>query len=158
MNKNEKLVATVTWKWASTFLPTPHRIFKEINDPNKIHSFKTDDGYFTCKINESKGVKVVADNPRCVKCGLKPTHLKVYSNDSKRSYNRHGYSEEFIGKLTNDGCRLEIVSVNENGKTIKFTKDHIIPKARGGGNSYKNLQTMCEPCNTKKGCRMPSNN
>jgi len=29
--------------------------------------------------------------------------------------------------------------------------DHILPVARGGGNERKNLQTLCETCNTSKG-------
>ena len=38
-----------------------------------------------------------------------------------------------------------------NGVEILFTKDHIIPRARGGSNDQRNLQTMCQPCNTSKG-------
>ena len=32
-----------------------------------------------------------------------------------------------------------------------FTKDHIIPKSRGGRDTLDNYQTMCWPCNAKKG-------
>jgi len=39
-----------------------------------------------------------------------------------------------------------------NGQEILMTKDHIIPKAAGGGDSLDNYQTMCCICNMIKGC------
>ena len=36
------------------------------------------------------------------------------------------------------------------------TVDHIIPKERGGGDSWENLITACSPCNLKKGNKTPS--
>ncbi len=37
------------------------------------------------------------------------------------------------------------------GKEILFTKDHIIPKSKGGKDELSNYQTMCLKCNNKKG-------
>lgn len=36
------------------------------------------------------------------------------------------------------------------------TIDHVIPKSRGGDNSYKNLVTACLSCNSKKANRTPA--
>ena len=36
------------------------------------------------------------------------------------------------------------------------TVDHIIPKERGGGDSWENLITACSPCNLKKGNKTPA--
>jgi hypothetical protein len=44
---------------------------------------------------------------------------------------------------------------DENGKFTLFTKDHIIPKSKGGTDDLTNLQTMCSPCNFIKGNKLP---
>jgi 5-methylcytosine-specific restriction endonuclease McrA len=36
-----------------------------------------------------------------------------------------------------------------------LTVDHIIPKSRGGPNTWTNLTTSCTKCNQKKGARTP---
>ena len=33
------------------------------------------------------------------------------------------------------------------------TADHIVPKARGGGDQLKDLAALCRPCNSRKGDR-----
>ena len=38
-----------------------------------------------------------------------------------------------------------------------MTKDHIIPKSKGGKDILDNFQTMCFECNTKKGNKYESN-
>lgn len=41
----------------------------------------------------------------------------------------------------------------ENKKNL--TIDHVIPKSRGGGNSWHNLVTCCNTCNVRKGDKTP---
>jgi CRISPR/Cas system Type II protein with McrA/HNH and RuvC-like nuclease domain len=36
-----------------------------------------------------------------------------------------------------------------------LTIDHVLPKSRGGDNSWTNLVTCCSPCNRKKGDKTP---
>lgn len=45
---------------------------------------------------------------------------------------------------------FNLYAVDEDGQLILMTKDHIVPKSRGGSNSLKNLQTMCTICNGEK--------
>ncbi|WP_245677857.1 HNH endonuclease [Chondromyces crocatus] len=33
--------------------------------------------------------------------------------------------------------------------------DHVIPRSRGGGDSWENLVTACRPCNLRKSWRTP---
>jgi 5-methylcytosine-specific restriction endonuclease McrA len=40
-------------------------------------------------------------------------------------------------------------------KGDELTLDHIIPRSRGGGDSWENLITACMRCNVKKGSRTP---
>lgn len=40
-------------------------------------------------------------------------------------------------------------------KSLPLTVDHIIPKVRGGIDSWENLTTACVICNNKKGNRTP---
>lgn len=37
------------------------------------------------------------------------------------------------------------------GTHKNLTVDHMKPRVHGGSNDYKNLQTMCEGCNRRKG-------
>lgn len=46
---------------------------------------------------------------------------------------------------------LNLYAANENGEEVLMTKDHIIPKAKGGKDCIDNYQTMCVYCNKEKG-------
>ncbi|MEO5952416.1 MAG: HNH endonuclease, partial [Chloroflexia bacterium] len=51
---------------------------------------------------------------------------------------RDNYTCQYCGKRTHD-----------------LTLDHIIPRSRGGPNSWDNLVSACHDCNGKKGQRTP---
>jgi hypothetical protein len=40
------------------------------------------------------------------------------------------------------------------GSKSKLTIDHVIPRSKGGDNSWENLVVACSSCNTKKGDRL----
>jgi len=44
------------------------------------------------------------------------------------------------------------------GSMEALTLDHIVPWSRGGEDTVENLQTMCQPCNSRKGNRLEVSN
>lgn len=56
----------------------------------------------------------------------------------------HRPSKTMIYKRDNNSCQY-------CGSTRNLTIDHIIPKCRGGEDTWENLVVACGPCNTKKG-------
>ena len=70
---------------------------------------------------------------RCVCCGKKGTHFKLCGDESTNRRHFNLYAE--------DGTLM--------------TKDHILPKSKGGLNRVSNMQTMCTDCNSEKGSYCP---
>ena len=71
---------------------------------------------------------------RCACCGRIGTYFKLKA-DSKNIERAH------FNLFSEDGTLM--------------TKDHIIPKSKGGPDCIENFQTMCEECNKKKRDIMP---
>lgn len=46
---------------------------------------------------------------------------------------------------------LNLYGIDDNGQEVLITKDHIIPKSKGGKDVLENYQTMCVRCNKEKG-------
>ena len=42
------------------------------------------------------------------------------------------------------------------GSPSNLTIDHIVPVSKGGKSNFENCTTSCQPCNNKKGNRIPS--
>lgn len=51
-----------------------------------------------------------------------------------------------------DGFRCQYCGCKDDSLTV----DHVMPKSRGGEDTWENLITACKPCNTKKGNRTPA--
>ena len=65
----------------------------------------------------------------CVKCNLEATYFKLETSIGNESPHLNLYSDD----------------------DILFTKDHIIPKSKGGIDNIDNYQVMCTKCNCEKG-------
>ncbi len=53
--------------------------------------------------------------------------------------------------LIRDGFRCAYCGANGN----RLTVDHVIPRSRGGENSFENCVASCRECNTRKGSKTP---
>lgn len=74
----------------------------------------------------TKGIK-------CVCCGIEGKYFAKEKVSRDKSYH------------------LNLYAVDENGKEVLMTKDHILPKSKGGQDHIDNYQTMCVNCNVAKG-------
>lgn len=54
-------------------------------------------------------------------------------------------------RLKDKSYHLNLYGVDDNGQEVLITKDHIIPKSKGGKDELDNYQTMCVRCNKRKG-------
>jgi len=69
----------------------------------------------------------------CKKCGLKGTYFALERHkdvDNKYHFNLYG--------------------ITKYGEEVMLTKDHIVPRSKGGKNNLDNYQTLCVKCNSKK--------
>lgn len=71
----------------------------------------------------------------CVSCGLEAQYFAKERSGSSNIVQWH----------------FNLYGLDENDKEILFTKDHVLPKSKGGKNHVSNFQTMCYKCNSKKG-------
>lgn len=72
--------------------------------------------------------------------------IKLSKNLEKESKRSRTISQEVKDKVWNrDGGKCVICGSNE---LIEF--DHIIPFSRGGANTYRNIQILCQSCNRSK--------
>lgn len=72
---------------------------------------------------------------KCVKCGLQASYYKLEKQAASKLYHFNLYGIK-------------------DGEEVLFTKDHIIPKSKGGKNHLSNYQVMCHICNEEKGDKL----
>ena len=73
----------------------------------------------------------------CCKCGVEGIYFAKERHISGNTKRYH----------------FNLYGVNEAGKEVMLTKDHIVPKSKGGEDTIENYQTMCVTCNRKKGSK-----
>lgn len=73
---------------------------------------------------------------KCMKCGIEGKYFAKEKHLNDKSFH------------------LNLYAIDKNGEEILMTKDHIIPKSKGGADDISNYQTMCEKCNEEKGNKL----
>lgn len=71
---------------------------------------------------------------KCVECGIEGKYFGlergIFDNPTTYHFNLYG--------------------VDEYEQEVLITKDHIVPRSKGGSNKTSNYQTMCSRCNLRK--------
>jgi len=70
-------------------------------------------------------------------------HIKGSFMAKERSLNKHGVP-------TSESYHFNLYAINEAGEEVLMTKDHIIPKSKGGKDELSNYITFCTLCNYEK--------
>lgn len=107
---------------------------KEIKDKN--YGEKEYDGKMVKMYSHRYQLFAMGGGLKCVKCGIEGEYFALESSDpmsGKYHFNLYGHDKE--------------------GKEVLMTKDHKIPKAKGGPDHIDNYQVMCSDCNGKKGIK-----
>lgn len=76
----------------------------------------------------------------CVECGLTGIYFAKETDDMYSKVPRFHFN---------------LYAINADGHEIMMTKDHILPRSRGGADSNENYQPMCTNCNRRKGNKLP---
>jgi len=76
---------------------------------------------------------------QCVKCGIKGRFFAL---------------EKHHINASRDVAHFNLYAFDDRGHEVLMTRDHVIPKSRGGRNFLGNMQPMCCKCNNEKGDRI----
>ena len=83
------------------------------------------------------------------------TNDKVsYSNDTVEYGGEERKRHTISQRVKDQVWRRDGGKCVECGSNYKLEFDHIIPHSKGGANTYRNIQLLCEPCNRSKGAKI----
>lgn len=86
------------------------------------------DEVYRVKICDSQRVRLFLENPNCAFCDRKGAYFLLESHLPDQNPHLNLYSDDHV----------------------LMTKDHIMPKSKGGKNHMRNYQTLCYECNQEK--------
>lgn len=120
-------------------------LWVKAQDSRHEHIRKNGTKYYTYdRVQIADGITVKMDSQRyqvffkcgteCVSCGLKGRYFWLEQDKSQ----------------TGTAYHFNLYGIDADGNEVMLTKDHIIPKSKGGTSSIENYQTMCDRCNEKK--------
>ena len=113
---------------------TPEEVLPFIGDYDKFY-----DGD-PIHMGSDRYLNFATNGLTCVECGLTGTYFSKETDDM--------YSP-------NPRYHFNLYAINADGHEVMMTKDHILPRSRGGADSIENYQPMCCKCNKRKGNKLP---
>jgi 5-methylcytosine-specific restriction endonuclease McrA len=118
---------------------TPNKVLPHIAPDNSLtKKYLGDDGQLhKIKMWSSRYQCFLESGLTCIKCGIEGIFFAMEKDCKCTVYH------------------FNLYALDKDGDEVLMTKDHIIPKSRGGKNNISNYQTMCYPCNHAKGNQMP---
>ena len=105
----------------------------EVLDKVMCGECRVDFNGYTINMNRDN-LKLFFRNHTCVKCGIEGQYFVIEQGDGGNPY-------------------FNLYAL-KNGKEVSMTKDHIIPRSKGGKDIMSNFQTMCITCNQEKGNKL----
>lgn len=106
-------------------------ILSHVADTEEKHEYVVDGQSYHVRMNSDRYF-VFRDSRVCVSCGLVGTQMILDLNPGDQAPHFNLYAEEY-------------------GRLVLMTKDHKIPKSKGGADELANYQPMCSTCNNLKG-------
>ena len=94
---------------------------------------------------ESLRYHVFAKSLACENCGIVGNVMRLEYNDTDKN-------------RTPDRAHFNLYCVREGQEDVMMTKDHILPKSKGGKDNLDNLRNYCSPCNWERGDGRPGGN
>src|SRR5208337_3517835 len=89
----------------------------------------------------------------CAYCGLRGMYF-AKERSAKAKYNKETNTRTWHVTTQTWHFNLYAIVDDEEGlHEVMITKDHIVPSSKGGPDTLENLQTMCGPCNHRKGSK-----
>ncbi len=110
----------------SSDLYTPEYVLSLVDDENRS-KILVDDKYVK---KNSKRYYVFKNSLACSNCGIEGKFFTLERNSLEDSI-----------------WHFNLYAVDDNGCAVLMTKNHIIPRSKGGSGKLENLCTMCFRCN-----------
>jgi hypothetical protein len=107
------------------------KIFALVTEDEERRDFIVDEKCYSVRMNSDR-YHVFRKSHYCAACGVEGTRMNLDLNPGDSSPHFNLYAEE-------------------RGRLLLMTKDHKIPKSRGGLDTMDNYQTYCSRCNNLKG-------
>jgi hypothetical protein len=110
-----------------------------------INSFEDASPLYRVNVNiGASRLRAIKKSPECACCGIRANECSVDLDvKATKKTNTMQYHINFYALTGNSNRR-------DQQHMILFTKDHVVPRSKGGEDSEENTQVLCFNCNTFK--------